>query len=200
MTGNDPTPGDEWWTADDAFHYLTRVAKDRLPADEAIDQLTKKLLAGRVRAIRKFFVDGAPPNVVEIAASRWRHQLELIIVDGCLEVLQRPPSGGLLGAGVSRRASGVFLLARDIERRWPRRSTAATANAAPADTKTWLAVEVGRRQAAGDIPSGHGALTKFTEQIAKEMAEAMKARKAARALNARRIETLLHELELWPTP
>jgi hypothetical protein len=60
MADDDFTPTADEWTVDDALHHLTRVAKDRLPVDQAIYELLEALRAGRVPAIRKFFVDGVP--------------------------------------------------------------------------------------------------------------------------------------------
>jgi hypothetical protein len=196
MANNHYIPADDEWTADDAFHHLTRIAEKRQPAEQAIYDLHESLCAGRVPAIRKFFVDGAPPNIVPIRASLWRHQLDLVIVEGRLVVLQRPPSG-VLGGGVNVIASDVFLSARTVKELWPPLPTISPRQCL--NTKTWLRAAVERRRAAGDIPGGHhGALTEFTEQLAKEMAGAVKAERVARALKPRSIETLLHKLKLWP--
>jgi hypothetical protein len=195
MADDDFTPTADEWTVDDALHHLTRVAKDRLPVDQAIYELLEALRAGRVPAIRKFFVDGVPANIIPIAASLWQHRLELIIVEGRLEVLQHPLGAVLGGSGITR-ASGVFLPPRTIREIWPPRQTGSPRQRL--NTKTWLQAEFERRRAAGDIPSGHGAFTRFTEKLAERMAEAAKAGKVTRAIGARRIETVLNELKLWP--
>jgi hypothetical protein len=164
MAIHDPIPAADEWTADDAFRHLTRVAKDRRPADQAIYELTESLLAGRVQAIRRYFVDGAPANIVPIPASLWRHRLVLNVDnEGRLVVLERPPSG-VLGGGVSQTASGVFLSARDVECIWKRPSTATIADATPTGAKAaasnrvstaaWCAAEAKLLKDAGEIHEG----------------------------------------------
>jgi hypothetical protein len=195
MAANHYIPADDEWSVDDAFHHLTRIAEKRLPTEQAIYELHESLCAGRVPAIRKFFVDGGPPNIVPIKASLWRHWLILDVVDGRLVVLQRPPSG-VLGGGVNMIASGVFLSARTVRELWRPRPTISPRQCL--NTKTWLKTAVERRHTVGDIPSGRGAITKFSQRLAEEMAEAARTGDVTRALSSRRIEALLHELNLWP--
>jgi len=184
---NDPIPASDEWDADTAFRYWARAGG--LQDDLAIYELLEALRARRVQAIRKFSVEGAPANIIPIAPSLWRHQYDLVLVDGRLVAVERPPPG-LLGGGVNRRISGVFLSARDIIERLVRRPRP--------DPKTWLRAKVERRRAAGDIPSGRGAFTQFTRQLAESMVEAVEAGEVKRPIVARRIEILLRQLGLWP--
>ena len=70
----------------------------------------------------------------------------------------------------------------------------------PRDIKKWLTDEVKRSREENEIPTGRGALTKFTQQLAKRMVEANKAGEVTHAIKARRIETVLHSIDLWPKP
>ncbi len=63
--------------------------------------------------------------------------------------------------------------------------------------RSWLVDEVGQRRAAGNVPEGRGALTRFSRQLAEQMAKAVD---VTHPLASRSIENRLREFELWTEP
>jgi hypothetical protein len=76
--------------------------------------------------------------------------------------------------------------------------TDAPANVVPLSVNDWLFAEVGRRKEAGDIPTGRGAPTAFSEQLAAKMVEDARAGKCSRAISAKSIRARLYDQKLWP--
>jgi hypothetical protein len=64
------------------------------------------------------------------------------------------------------------------------------------DVKDWLFAEVARRQEAGDIPTGSGAVTMFAEQLAQQMVVDVQTGKCRRAISAASIRARLYENKL----
>jgi hypothetical protein len=187
---NQYTTAQDVWTVDDAFRYLTRVISKQ--DDLAIYELTESLLAGRLRMTAGHFVDGALKSEGIVRATFWR-DLTLHVTEGKAEV--RP-----LRAALEPGEYHYTLSARDVRMLWPAPPSVGTAAFEPRDIKKWLTDEVGRRRTANDIPTGRGALTKFSQQLANRMIEANKAGEVKHAIGARRIETVLHDIDLWPKP
>jgi hypothetical protein len=184
---NQYTTAEDVWTVDDAFRYLTRVIgkQDNL----AIYELTENLLAGRLRINAEHFADGRLRGAGTVPATFWRDHLTLHVVEGRAEV--RPLRA------LERGENHYTLSARDIRVLWPAPPSAGTSAFEPRDIKKWLTDEVVRRRTANDIPTGRGALTKFSQQLAERMVEANKAGEVTHAVKARRIETVLYEIGLW---
>jgi hypothetical protein len=66
---------------------------------------------------------------------------------------------------------------------------------APDKTKVWLPAEVGRRRKLNDIPKD---ITTFARQLHNAAHAAVREGRLAYPPSARRFETLLHELDLFP--
>jgi hypothetical protein len=64
-------------------------------------------------------------------------------------------------------------------------------------TTEWLGQEVARRKAAGNIPTGHGAKKRFSEQLETQMDKAFRKGNVLKALSAGRISNLLTECGFW---
>jgi hypothetical protein len=182
---NQYTPAEDGWTVDDAFRYLTRVIGKQ--DDLAIYELTERLLAGQLRINVGHFVDGRLSSTGTVPATFWRDHLTLHVAEGRAEV--RP------FRALERGEYRYTLSSRDVRMLWSTQN--ADSPARHKTTKEWLADEVKRSRAANEVPTGRGALTNFSRQLAKRMAEAKKVGEVAHAIKPRRIETVLHEINLW---
>jgi hypothetical protein len=80
-----PPQGADEYTIDDAFQYLTRVAG--LQDNLAIYELTEALLAGRLAATCRHFVDGRLSGQGEVKPYFWRADLTLEVAEGRARVL-----------------------------------------------------------------------------------------------------------------
>jgi hypothetical protein len=80
-----PPQGADEHTIDDAFQYLTRVVG--LQDNLAIYELTEALLAGRLAATGRHFVDGRLSGQGEVKPFFWRADLTLEIAEGRARVL-----------------------------------------------------------------------------------------------------------------
>jgi hypothetical protein len=154
-----------------------------LPVSESRPVLS--LLAGRLRMTARHVVDGALKSEGIVPAIFWRDRLAVHVVEGRAEVTPLKS----LDPGEYE----YTLSARDIRMLWP----AQGADRRPKSTKEWLTDEVARRRVVNDIPTGRGALTKFSEQLSKRTVDAKKAGEIAHTVSPRRLEALLRELNLW---
>lgn len=66
------------------------------------------------------------------------------------------------------------------------------------DSKTWITNAFQRMEQANEIPTGRGAITRLSLELKRQMAKALKTGGCTRELSARRIETVLRELKLFP--
>ena len=165
------TLADEEWTLDDAFRYLKCVLGK--PEDQALYELTERLLAGRLRMNANRFVGGVLSGTRTVPATFWRDHLALHVVEGAAEV--RP---------LKALAEGDYqytLPARAVRLSWPRETRS---------PKSLIEEEVRRRVAAGER---WDSITKFSQTLHEWMKTV-----SDKPLAPRTIENRLREWGLWP--
>jgi hypothetical protein len=189
---NQYTTTEDGWPVDDTFRYLTRVIIGN-HEDRAIYELTESLLAGRLRMSVRHVVDGALKSKGIVPAIFWRGDLVLRITkEGRAEVMPLKS----LDPGEYE----YTLSARDIRMLWPAQDAKEDAKA-PVHCKSvneWLADEIKHSCDTNSLPTGRGALTKYTQGLAIRMFEAAKVGEVVHAVGPRRLEAVIRETKLWP--
>jgi hypothetical protein len=169
---DDHTPAGDEWTIDDAVRYLTRTTGK--PGDQqAVYELTEKLLAGRLSITAKHFVDGACKGTGVVPATFWRDHLALHVVDGRAQV--RPLKA------LERGDYHYTLSSQDVRLLWPLE--------APSNKKL-IEDEVGRRAETGEQYAN-------STELARSLHEWMKT-VSARPLEVGTIVNGLRDWGLWP--
>jgi hypothetical protein len=170
---NNNTPAGGDWSVDESMRYVARVTGKS--AAEALYMLLEGLLAGKLSATTRHFVDGVMVGIGVVPPVFWRDTLALHVVEGRAVVLPL--------RALQRGDYDYTLPASDVRRVWPAELTS---------SKTLIAAEVMRRAAAGEH---YGTIT----ALSKSLHAWMKAT-GGRPLAARTIENRLRDWALWPLP
>jgi hypothetical protein len=157
------------WSLDEAFRHLTRSV--RLSDSEALYELEQ------LRVEVQKYIDGKPQGHPYYLHNNFR----LHVCDHRWVIVE-----GLQGSDSRCRVAE-----QDVRAIQP----APSAGQPPLKPVKWLPLEHRRRQRLNDIPKD---ITTYTQQLHETAVEAVGLRRLTHAPTARRIETLLHELDLFP--
>ena len=166
------------WSLDEAFRHLTRSV--RLPDSDALYEMEQ------LRVEVQKYIDGKPRG-----DPLYRHKdfsLFIRVVRGHRWVVLE----GLVWDSRCRVAE------QDVRAIRPAPSAVQSSHktvASPLKPKVWLPLEHERRKQQNNIPKD---ITTYTQQLHEAAVEAVGQRQLTNAPSARRLETLLHDLDLFP--
>jgi hypothetical protein len=167
---DDHIPVGDGWTVEDAFRHLTQALGK--PDDQAVYELTEKLLAGRLSITARRFVEGVDEDAGVVPATFWRDHLTLHVVDGRAQV--RPLKA------LQRGDYHYTLSAHAVRLLWPLKALS---------NKELIKTEVGRRAEAGEKYA-------TPTMLAESLHEWMKT-VTSRPYAVRTIVNRLHDWDLW---
>jgi hypothetical protein len=209
----------EWWTLEDLLEYLT-LAPFRYEIDVALHEMERYISTGELPVIVDHYFDGELQSYeIYPFAFHTKYTLVFDFSTQQVRIVRRGPRGAYQWGFV--RGDSGRVTKQDALRVWPPRPPASQSAprqledkteaaerpsagqsshqtvASPLKPKAWLPIEHKRRQQLTDIPIPKD-ITTYTQQLHNAAVEAVGQRQLTNAPSARRLETLLHDLDLFP--